>query len=88
EVSILQVAERIKELTDSDSPITFLPYEKAYEEGFEDMLRRVPDITKIHNLTGYQPTFRLDEILMSVVDYERSKQVRRYGSPAPIEFQS
>lgn len=88
EVSILQVAERIKELTDSDSPITFLPYEKAYEEGFEDMLRRVPDIAKIHNLTGYQPTFRLDEILMSVVDYERSKQVRRYGSPAPIEFQS
>jgi UDP-glucose 4-epimerase len=87
EVTILQVAERIKYLADSDSPITFLPYEKAYEEGFEDMLRRVPDITKINSLIGYQPTFSLDEILMSVVDYERSKQVNRYGSPVPIEFQ-
>lgn len=88
EVSILQLAERIKYLADSDSPISFLPYEKAYEEGFEDMLRRVPDITKIHSLIGYQPTFNLDEILMSVVDYERSKQLNRYGSPAPMEFQT
>lgn len=87
EVTILQLAERIKELTNSDSPITFLPYEKAYEEGFEDMLRRVPDIAKIHSLIGYQPTFTLDEVLMSVIDYERSKQVHRYGSPVPIEFQ-
>lgn len=87
EVTILQLAERIKELTNSDSPITFLPYEKAYEEGFEDMLRRVPDIAKIHSLIGYQPTFTLDEVLMSVIDYERSKQVNRYGSSAPIEFQ-
>jgi len=87
EVTILQVAERIKELADSDSRITFLPYEKAYEEGFEDMLRRVPDTSKIHSLTGYRPTFSLDEILISVIDYHRSRQTDRYGSPAPIEFQ-
>jgi UDP-glucose 4-epimerase len=65
-----------------------MPYDEAYEEGFEDMLRRVPDTAKIHSLTGYQPTFRLDEILLSVIDYQRSKQAYGYGSPAPIEFQS
>lgn len=88
EVTILELAERIKYLTHSDSPVEFMPYDKAYEEGFEDMLRRVPDTAKIHSLTGYQPTFRLDEILLSVIDYQRSKQAYGYGSPAPIEFQS
>src|SRR5215470_4244656 len=57
EVTILQLAERIKALTGSDSPIVFLPYEQAYEEGFEDMLRRVPDISKINKLINYLPTF-------------------------------
>lgn len=87
EVTILQLAERIKDLTDSDSPITFLPYDKAYEEGFEDMLRRVPDTSKIGSLIGYRPTFNLDEILKSVISYQRSKQAHRYGAPVPIEFQ-
>lgn len=73
EVTILQLAERIKALSGSNSRISFLPYDKAYEEGFEDMMRRVPDISKIRDLIGYQPTFGLDEILNSVIDYHRAK---------------
>jgi UDP-glucose 4-epimerase len=87
EVTILHLAERIKALTESESRIIFLPYDQAYEEGFEDMLRRVPDISKIRNLIGYQPTFNLDEILESVIDYRRSKMANRFGAPAPISFQ-
>jgi UDP-glucose 4-epimerase len=87
EVTILQLAEKVKTLTGSGSKIKFLPYDQAYEEGFEDMLRRVPDISKIQNLIGYRPNFSLDEILMSVIDYQRQKMANRYGAPAPIEFQ-
>jgi UDP-glucose 4-epimerase len=75
EVTILQLAERIKALTESKSKITFLPYDQAYEAGFEDMHRRVPDTTKLRNLIGYQPTYGLDEILKDVIDYQRT--VRR-----------
>lgn len=75
EVTILQLAERIKALTESQSKITFLPYEQAYEAGFEDMHRRVPDTTKLRNLIGYHPTFGLDEILKDVIAYQR--KVRR-----------
>lgn len=74
EVSILQLAERIKALADSTSPITFLPYDKAYEAGFEDMHRRVPDTTKLRNLIGYEPTFGLDEILKDVIAFQRTKR--------------
>jgi UDP-glucose 4-epimerase len=73
EVTILQLAERIKSLTGSDSRIVFVPYEQAYEGGFEDMHRRVPDLSKIHKLIDYQPTFDLDEILKSVINYHHSK---------------
>ena len=88
EVTILELAERIKTLTGSDSKIVFLPYEEAYEEGFEDMQRRVPDTSKIHKLIDYQPTFDLDEILESVIDYQRSRLETRYGAPAPALFQT
>ena len=71
EISILQLAERIKDLTGSSSEITLVPYDLAYEEGFEDMQRRVPDIGKIGNLIGYRPTFSLDQILTSIIDYRR-----------------
>ena len=87
EVTILQLAEKIKDLTGSDSRIIFVPYDQAYEEGFEDMSRRVPDISKIRSLIGYQPEISLDEILMSVIDYQRHKTANRYGAPAPVEFQ-
>lgn len=73
EVTILQLAERIKELTGSKSPIVFVPYREAYEEGFEDMMRRVPDLTKIHNLIGYKPTYTLDGILESVIAEQRTR---------------
>jgi UDP-glucose 4-epimerase len=73
EVTILDLAERVKSLTGSDSRIVFVPYAQAYEEGFEDMLRRVPDLSKIHKLIDYQPTLGLDEILESVIEYQRSE---------------
>lgn len=73
EVTILELAERIKSLTGSDSRIVFVPYDQAYEEGFEDMLRRVPDLSKIRKLVDYQPAFALDEILKSVIDYQQSE---------------
>jgi nucleoside-diphosphate-sugar epimerase len=72
EVTILDLAEKVKSLTGSNSRIVFVPYEHAYEEGFEDMLRRVPDLSKIHNLIDYQPTLGLNEILESVIEYQRS----------------
>ena len=73
EISIRGLAERIKKMTESDSEIRLVPYEEAYEEGFEDMMRRVPDISKIGELIGYKPSHTLDEILSSVIEHERSK---------------
>ncbi len=67
EISILELAERIRQLTYSTSKIAFIPYDKAYEEGFEDMMRRVPDISKVQQLIGYQPRVRLEETLRSVI---------------------
>jgi UDP-glucose 4-epimerase len=84
EVSILELAERIVELTGSGSRIVFVPYEHAYEEGFEDMMRRVPDITKIGNLLGYRPTITLDEILIGVIEYQRARLSRQVSVFAPL----
>ncbi|HJS73386.1 MAG TPA: GDP-mannose 4,6-dehydratase [Vicinamibacteria bacterium] len=67
EISILDLAQKVKEKTKSASPIEFLPYDKAYEEGFEDMPRRVPDTRKIENLIGYRPSVSLDAILERVI---------------------
>jgi UDP-glucose 4-epimerase len=67
EVSILNLAEQVIARTQSKSPIVFVPYEKAYEPGFEDMPRRVPDITKINSLIGWQPTIGLSQILDDVI---------------------
>jgi UDP-glucose 4-epimerase len=72
EVTIMTLAERIKAATHSSSPIVTIPYEKAYEEGFEDMPRRVPDLTKIRRLIGYEPRVALDEIIDRVVGYMRT----------------
>jgi UDP-glucose 4-epimerase len=74
EVSILGLAERIKESTGSKSPIQIVPYEEAYEAGFEDMPRRVPDLTKIRNLIGYEPKIALDEIIRRVVADLRARE--------------
>jgi UDP-glucose 4-epimerase len=67
EVTILRLAEMVKAQAGSQSEIVFVPYDKAYEAGFEDMPRRVPDISKIRALIGYEPTVELDEILARVI---------------------
>jgi UDP-glucose 4-epimerase len=71
EVSIRGLADRVKTITGSDSPIQYVPYDQAYEAGFEDMPRRVPDISKIAALIGYRPKLDLDEIIGRVVEHMR-----------------
>jgi UDP-glucose 4-epimerase len=71
EVTIAQLARRVRAATDSASEIVTVPYDEAYEEGFEDMLRRIPDITRIHELLGWTPTSDLDATLADVVDHHR-----------------
>jgi UDP-glucose 4-epimerase len=73
EVTIHELAKRVKELTNSQSEITFVPYDEAYEEGFEDMPRRVPDITKINALVGFRPEMTLDGILQSVINFHSGR---------------
>lgn len=67
EISISQLAEQVVRRTGTRSSITLIPYEKAYEPGFEDMPRRVPDIRKVQNLIGWQPTIGLGQILDDVI---------------------
>jgi UDP-glucose 4-epimerase len=69
EVTIHELAERVKARTGSKSEIVMVPYDQAYEEGFEDMRRRVPDLTKVQALVGYEPKVHLDEILDRVIAY-------------------
>jgi UDP-glucose 4-epimerase len=69
EISILELAQRVKEKTKSRSEIVFVPYDQAYEEGFEDMQRRIPDTGKIEKLVGYRPTVSLDRILERVIEH-------------------
>ena len=71
ETTILDLARRVKALTGSASEISLIPYDEAYEAGFEDMPRRVPDLTKIHALVGYAPTVTLDQILTRVISEHR-----------------
>jgi len=73
EISILQLAEKVKELTKSTSEIVFVPYDDAYEEGFEDMPRRVPDTTKINQLVGFKAEMTLDGILETVISFHRGR---------------
>jgi UDP-glucose 4-epimerase len=76
EVTMLDLARRVKERTGSRSEIVMVPYDQAYEEGFEDMQRRVPDVSKLRRLTGYEPKVHLDEILDRVIDYFTSDKGR------------
>src|SRR5688572_24638308 len=73
EVTIRALAERVRELAGSSSLIKTIPYDQAYESGFEDMPRRVPDLTKAGHLIGYAPKNGLDDILLQVIDYFRRK---------------
>jgi len=73
EISIEQLAKEIIEFTKSSSKIKFIDYKSAYEEGFEDMQRRVPDTTKINKLIGFKPTYDLAGIIKDIVGYLKSK---------------
>ena len=73
EISINDLAAKVKTMAGSSSDIVRIPYDQAYEAGFEDMPRRVPDISKIQALTGYRPTVELDEILTKVIESFRQK---------------
>ena len=73
EVTILALAERVKKFSGSDSRIIFIPYDEAYEEGFEDMARRVPDTSKIQRLLGFRPEHDLETILAGVIAWERAR---------------
>ncbi len=72
EITINDLAKRILERTGSNSPVVYVPYEKAYEPGFEDMRRRVPDTSKITRFTGWEPTTNLDQTIDQIVDYFRT----------------
>ena len=69
EITIEELAQKIKSRINSSSKIEYIPYDEAYEAGFEDMLRRMPDLSKIHECIGYTPKFNLDMILDRVIKY-------------------
>ena len=73
EISIEDLAKKIIELTGSKSRLTYIPYEKAYPLGFEDMERRIPDLFKIKSLINFQPKVQLDEILRMVIEHNKTK---------------
>ncbi|MBU0492690.1 MAG: GDP-mannose 4,6-dehydratase [Chloroflexi bacterium] len=73
EVTILELARRVLSLADSTAEVVFIPYEKAYEEGFEDMRRRVPDTSRLRAVTGWQPRVSLDETLHRMIAYAREQ---------------
>ncbi len=74
EITILDLATRIRQLAESDSEIVLVPYEEAYGENFEDMPRRVPSLVKIRKVIGYEPRMGLEETLQSVIAHQRARQ--------------
>lgn len=72
EITIEHLAHKVIAACESDSEIVHIPYSEAYGPGFEDMLRRVPDLSKAREWVGYEPHHSLDEIIRSVVDHERT----------------
>ncbi|HUK81608.1 MAG TPA: GDP-mannose 4,6-dehydratase [Verrucomicrobiae bacterium] len=76
EVSILELARRVKMLTESRAELRLIPYEQAYTKGFEDMRRRVPSIEKIYQLMGWRPTKTLDQILHLAVEHARASDAK------------
>ena len=74
EITIEDLAQRVKQRTGSSSQVEFIPYDKAYEPGFEDMMRRVPCVDKLEALTGFRPRTPLNEIIDRVASYLREKR--------------
>jgi UDP-glucose 4-epimerase len=81
EISILDLAKRVKEITNSSSPIVLVPYADAYESGYQDMPRRIPDTTKLRALVGFAPTTDIDEIIDSVMKSFLARQERSAQRP-------
>ena len=73
EISINKLAELVKKETNSSSEITHIPYEQAYSEGYEDFRRRVPDITKVKNLIGFEPKTNLEQSIRKIIEYQRER---------------
>jgi UDP-glucose 4-epimerase len=84
EVSVLELAQRIKKLCDSNSEIEFVPYEKVYGSSFEDMRRRVPDLTKIGRYVGYRPEVGLNQLLEVTI----RDMCERMSVPVPISVEA
>jgi len=74
EISISELAQTVKARTQSKSDITYVPYDQAYEPGFEDMMRRVPSVEKLQGLTGFRPQTKLADIIDRVTNYQRERQ--------------
>ena len=72
EISIGDLAERIIALVGSDSEVEYIPYDTAYEEGFEDMPRRVPNTDRARQLVGFEPSVGLDDIIRSVIEDQQT----------------
>ena len=91
EVTILDLARRVKTRTNSKSEIMLVPYEQAHTAGFEDMRRRVPDTTKINRLIGWKPTIPLDETLDQIITYYRtespSEEISRRPMPGAVRVE-
>jgi UDP-glucose 4-epimerase len=81
EVTIRELAERVISATGSQSKVVYVPYEEAYAPGFEDMRRRVPDLSKIHELIGYEPRNSFDDTLRRVIMYERDQLLKHSKEP-------
>ncbi len=82
EISIIDLAKKVKELTNSESEIVLVPYDEAYEEGFEDMPRRVPDTSKSNQQIGFAPKIDLEGILRSVIDFHSGQNSQHQRSSA------
>ena len=87
EVTIQALAERVRELSGSKSPIKLIPYDEAYESGFEDMPRRSRTSRKIEAMIGYEPRFTLDDILTQVIEYFRRSSAL-YSAAMRVGIQS
>ena len=73
EITIMDLARKVKEMTGSTSEIQLIPYSQAYGAGFDDMQRRVPDLSKIRTTIGYAPTRSLEDILRDVIAEKRAR---------------
>jgi UDP-glucose 4-epimerase len=82
EISIEDLAQRVKERTNSGSPIHYIPYDQAYEHGFEDMQRRVPSLEKLERLVSFRPATPLNEIIDRVVAFFQKKAEEEWVVPA------